>query len=417
MGAGPAGARAAELLAGEGARVLIWDPKAPWEKPCGGGLPASALRNVPELREIVPFAQEIGEVRIEVSAEIGFAVPLERPLYIVSRMTLGRWQLERARRAGAELIREAVRSIERTDHGWRLTDGSGRRSAIRLLVGADGAASLTRRVASPDLRVELAPTRVAYPSGPGTTPETMVVRFYHQLAGYLWDFPRPDHRSLGIGLEAGTWNRPRMDREVESYRLSREDCECETPDRAGAVIGTAGLGHGDYSGVGAPHFALLGDAAGFADPATGEGIENALRSARFLADAYAADGHFESYGPRARAVLEREFRVSRWARKALFDRVLGARLVRKGMEVDWAYAVGAAVANATNEHDPSLLRLLRRVWKTHRRLRRTPGEAKRGARRPASCRCVVLECAGDAAREGIVATARNVGSEGELADG
>ncbi|MCR4341777.1 MAG: FAD-dependent monooxygenase, partial [Gemmatimonadaceae bacterium] len=49
VGAGPAGARAAELLAREGADVLLLDPRAPWEKPCGGGLTASAFHDFPQL--------------------------------------------------------------------------------------------------------------------------------------------------------------------------------------------------------------------------------------------------------------------------------------------------------------------------------------------------------------------------------
>ena len=48
VGAGPAGARAAELLAGFGVDVVLFDPRAPWEKPCGGGLTASAFDAVPE---------------------------------------------------------------------------------------------------------------------------------------------------------------------------------------------------------------------------------------------------------------------------------------------------------------------------------------------------------------------------------
>src|SRR5690606_37568305 len=52
IGAGPAGARAAELLAAGGWEVLLFDPKAPWEKPCGGGIPAHGFIHFPELREL-----------------------------------------------------------------------------------------------------------------------------------------------------------------------------------------------------------------------------------------------------------------------------------------------------------------------------------------------------------------------------
>lgn len=60
VGAGPAGARLAELLAARGVEVLLWDPKAPWEKPCGGGLTAAAVQWVPELAGAVRMAQSAG---------------------------------------------------------------------------------------------------------------------------------------------------------------------------------------------------------------------------------------------------------------------------------------------------------------------------------------------------------------------
>lgn len=387
VGAGPAGARAAELLAERGVGVLVWDPKAPWEKPCGGGLPWSAFENVPALHELQPVSQRIDRARIEVSPEEGFTVPLDRPMYMVARKELAQWQLGRAEEAGAELVPSSIRSIEKMEGGWRVASADGDTWTVRFLVGADGAASLVRRVASSEFQVALAPTRVAYPFGAGTTPDTVVIQFYDEVEGYLWDFPRPDHRSLGIGIVAGSWKRPLMDQEVEEYRLSREACECVTPERAGAVIGTALLGHGDYSGVGGADFALLGDAAGFADPATGEGIENALRSAALLAEAYGADGNFSSYPRRARGLFEREFRVSRFVRKVLFERRLGTALVRRAMTADWAHALSGAVANATNEHDPSILHLLGRTIRGRRRIRRNPDAALRSARSPVPCGC------------------------------
>src|SRR5580700_10818831 len=43
VGAGPAGAWAAYSLARRGARVTIFDPSHPREKPCGGGVTGRAL--------------------------------------------------------------------------------------------------------------------------------------------------------------------------------------------------------------------------------------------------------------------------------------------------------------------------------------------------------------------------------------
>ena len=43
VGAGPAGAWTAHLLASRGARVVLADPSHPREKPCGGGVTGRAL--------------------------------------------------------------------------------------------------------------------------------------------------------------------------------------------------------------------------------------------------------------------------------------------------------------------------------------------------------------------------------------
>src|SRR5512134_1722280 len=89
IGAGPAGARAAELLAAQGADVLMLDPKAPWEKPCGGGLTPTLFDEMPELAEVRSLARPVAVVRVELGGEIGFEVEIERPICIVSREALG----------------------------------------------------------------------------------------------------------------------------------------------------------------------------------------------------------------------------------------------------------------------------------------------------------------------------------------
>jgi flavin-dependent dehydrogenase len=56
--------------------------------------------------------------------------------------------------------------------------------------------------------------------------------------------------------------------------------------------------------VAGPGWLLVGDAAGFVDPFTGEGIHRALRSARAAVDAIVAGG---DPGPRYRAERQRAF--------------------------------------------------------------------------------------------------------------
>lgn len=387
VGAGPAGARAAELLAAHGADVTLLDPKAPWEKPCGGGLTHAAFADVPELREIESRTRRIETVRVETDDGRGFKVPLSRPIRVVSRLDLGRWQLDRALAAGVVHRGERVRSIRRARRSWSLTTDGGRIDAA-FLVGADGASSRVRRTVKPKFEIEMAPTRVAFVPGGGEAPETIRLRFFPGVAGYLWDFPRPGHRSVGVGIQDGRWKGRRMDAAIDGYRREGTDCICgdDDPLRAGAVIGTAQVGHGDYSSLGGDTFALLGDAGGLADPTTGEGIRNALRSAELAATAWAMDGSFAVYPTMARQAFHREFQVSRIVRRLLFEGDTGSLMVTRASTSPVTLAAVATMINAANEQEWTLPWLARR-WMSVRRWASTAPAASQDDQRRTRCGC------------------------------
>lgn len=384
VGGGPAGARAAELLARHGVDVLILDPRAPWEKPCGGGLTSALFEEMPDFEEVKSLSRAVERARVELTPEVGFEVPLGKPIWIVSREALGRWQLERALTVGASLQVARVVRIDRIARGWRLETDAGR-VTVGALIGADGAASTVRATAAPAHPVELVPTRVAYPTEDAPHPDALVLRFYGDLVGYLWDFPRPDHRSVGIEATSGPRRRPALDARIDAYGDSTRWQPSPALARAGAVIGTAQLGHGDFSGIAGSGFALLGDAAGLADPFTGEGIRNALRSAELLAHAWQMGSDWaRTYTALARAAFANELAVSRLFRRLLSESGLGVRLVEWAVASDLSYAIAAATLRTMNVHEPS--RFFVRCRQALREVRADPG--RRG---PARSRRVEVE--------------------------
>ena len=108
VGAGPAGAWAAYALARQGARVTIFDPSHPREKPCGGGVTGRALAIVADA--IPSTALDRSTIR---SARFGDSiVPLDADaLSVASRAAFDAALLDAARRAGASVVAERVIEI------------------------------------------------------------------------------------------------------------------------------------------------------------------------------------------------------------------------------------------------------------------------------------------------------------------
>lgn len=370
-GGGPAGSRAGELLARRGAAVLILDPRAPWEKPCGGGLSAAALEHTPELAELSHEWELVRELLIAAPGGACVRIPLRRPFAVVSRASLSRWGLDRATGAGAEFRRAAVQTVAQTGGGWRVTDSLGQSYRARWLIGADGAASRVRRQVAPRFRPDLAPTRVTYPAGGVPAPAAALLLFPGSQ-GYLWDFPRRGHHSVGVAVAPSTLGRPHLDWALRRY-LTTGPRDGPEASWCGAVVATRPWHSGGLRDLGSPDYALLGDAAGLADPLTGEGIDYALQSAALAARAFDPELGFRRYP----GEIGRAFRadVLRWTvlRRALYRPRVVNWLIRQAVRSSPFARVMSALLDAANEHH-SLGRIARRLMAPgERRLLATSG--------------------------------------------
>jgi geranylgeranyl reductase family protein len=290
IGAGPAGAWTAYLLAQRGARVAVIDGSHPREKPCGGGVTARALSLIGGALDAPLPAVAIRQARFVDSARReAAAVPLtarfEPSLIVASRASMDAQLLAAAVRAGARLVAARVTAIVRDGSSWELRSAEGHVRA-GAIVGADGANSLTRRsLLRPFRRDQLSIAAGFFAHG--ATGCDILIEFTADPPGYIWSFPRPDHLAIGMCAEASAATsaqiRARTARWIATAGIARHSAlrpySWPIPS----------LSEREFQRleVGGPGWLLVGDAAGLVDPITREGIYFALQSASFAAEALA----------------------------------------------------------------------------------------------------------------------------------
>jgi geranylgeranyl reductase family protein len=308
VGGGPAGAWAAYTLARRGARVTIFDPSHPREKPCGGGVTGRALAVVADAIDGARFPQRaIRSARFVDSQSGGAAVvPLaagsagsDSSLIVASRALFDAALLDAARRAGASVACSRVTNVTVDADGVRIdTDGGTHRAG--MVIGADGVNSLVRRrVVQPFPRRHLSIATGFFAHG--ATSDEVVIELVADPAGYLWSFPRPDHLAIGMCAQADAGLSPSALRDQARDWTGRshlaDDARLEPYSWPIPSLDARAFGALDLA---SERWALVGDAAGLVDPITREGIYFALLSGQWAADAVAGGRFPRDYTARIR---------------------------------------------------------------------------------------------------------------------
>jgi len=284
VGAGPAGCHLAHHLGDQDHEILLFDPRAPYEKPCGGGLTSLVGQLFPDVMAL-PFSRH-SPPRLLLRASDGSQVEqaLEPGTWtVVSRADLGQALLKRAlAKCNVQLIRQKVTDFWHDGDGWRVQTAQGQSYPADFLVGADGVRSIVRKRVVGPIPCQHLSLGVGYRVQ--GAPDALIFETYTDLDGYLWSFPGPDHASVGAGGQLGAVKPRELWQRVE--RFLHETCPAAGKvDRWAALVPTAQDSTlWDTPCVG-PGWALLGDAAGHVYPPTGEGIVYALWSADLLGDA------------------------------------------------------------------------------------------------------------------------------------
>jgi geranylgeranyl reductase family protein len=287
VGAGPAGCAAAYDLASAGRSVLLLDKSDfPRPKACAGGLTVKAVKTLrysidPVVREVVSRVQLEGGPGLSSSLKSREAICV-----MTLRAEFDEYCLRRTIAAGARFQRiSAVQEIVGSGEGLQLHTPEERFRA-RFLVGADGASGQVRRLSTQGTWFSQGfALEVQTPKPPENVDLTF--DFASVPGGYAWIFPKRDHLNVGVYCPSSSagLTRSRLLRYVKE-RLGAEDVDHVTGQYLG--IGAGQWQPEDVQPQLRERVLLVGDAGGFVDPLTGEGIYGALHSGQAAASAILA---------------------------------------------------------------------------------------------------------------------------------
>ncbi len=377
VGAGPAGSAAAYHLARAGLDVLTVDRASfPRDKVCGDGLTPRAVAAL--VRMGVDVA-EPGFLRIEASrvhgadgrpVDVGWRGGALPGFGMVRRrFELDHMLVEHARGAGARVL-EGVEASGAVTEAGRAVGVALRPAGSRLDSGA-GAEGVTATAAEYTVRARFvvaadgASGRMAVRAGIGRDPSAPIAvaarRYYRlegptdpvfetwigfkddgrRLPGYGWAFPTSDGAMNvgafvirpGAGRRAGAQGnvsaRDALDAFLAGLPATAHSRTFAEADALGPVTSSAIPMGMDRLPASVPGLLVLGDAAGLANPFTGEGIGYALESGELAARAIVAAAREGSdadpstlYAAALRSRYGRVSRSGRWfARQIVRPRV------------------------------------------------------------------------------------------------
>jgi len=295
-GAGPAGATAAKVLGEAGASVLLIDKSVfPRDKPCGGGISARALARFPYLKHALENIPTSWVSKVHFESPGGFVVDYRStdPLYLMIRRcefdnllySLAQPQVETA----TGLVRKVV---FHSDHVNVTTENGEYRS--RMIIGCDGANSVVARASG--LRTGNVQSDYAIDMMEETPREELSnaegdrMYIYYRIRshyGYGYVFPKRAHLNVGVGFKLDYYLANLRGEHYAHHQSFVEDLKSKQ-----VLAGQSNRGHFrafplPISGPLPRNFAdrvlLAGDAGGFVNALTAEGIYYAMVSGEHAA--------------------------------------------------------------------------------------------------------------------------------------
>jgi menaquinone-9 beta-reductase len=311
VGAGPAGAATAALLAQKGYDVLLLDRQQfPRDKTCGDAVPAGAIELIESLGGAEKIRQAVDRGDLYPVYQMLLVSPREYELiatftkgkhgtdsYVAPRIYFDALIQQQAIECGATFVQADVK--EPIVENGRVVgvnariNGSTESCRAKVVVGADGVTSvITRAIRSKSNKHKDAHRAVAlraYIDDIEEIPHTVEFYLYKKiLPGYAWIFPTGENRAnIGLGMRLDHFRKIKGNlKGMLDYFLTFPAIKKRLKN-GGQLHDVAiwQLNFGSqkklqhvYDGT-----ILVGDAAGFINPLTGGGIHNSLISAKLAA--------------------------------------------------------------------------------------------------------------------------------------
>lgn len=285
VGSGPSGAATAFYLAKEGLNVCIIEKETlPRYKTCGGGFVFRGRKDLPiDISEVVE--REFYDVETFFGKDLHFTVSRKEPIItMIMRDTFDHLIVKKAEELGVDILEgHKLIKVDSQDK-FIISETTQGNIQSKFLIAADGVLSPTAKLAGwknetrkliPALEYEVTVSNEDFKRLSKT------VRFDIDGApkGYAWCFPKKNH--LSIGVLTTEKKRINLKNYYREYLELLGIKEVIKEDLHGFQIPLSSRTDGFTKG----RTFLIGDAAGFAEPITAEGISNAIYSGKLVAEA------------------------------------------------------------------------------------------------------------------------------------
>lgn len=367
VGAGPAGSTAAYQLGQAGIKVLLIDKATefPREKPCGGGLSARLLDRFPYVRDFLAAGEvpvnPVSRVHLESPDHTRVTYQQGEPiLYLIRRWQFDEALFKRAASVSAVRLGTTIRKCNVTATHVELETTTGEVITAPMIIGADSANSVIARHTG--LRSEAAHKEYAVDMMEETVYSRLDVKdrdsIYLFLTltetfGYGYIFPKTHHLNLGFGCK--------LDWYLKALRGKGAEHHAEWVDtlkKNGDVTGETNRNgykafpipvSGPLQKTYTDRVLLAGDAGGFVNAFTAEGIFYAMASGSLAADTALAAIRSQHYDDRTLSAYEAAWKAE-----------IGSDL-QHSVEIQHRLFNGSGRMDALvrkSREDPELLRLI-----------------------------------------------------------